>query len=56
MKRTTVYLKRTQIEMLKRLARRTGVPFSGLIRQGVDMLIAERKAEKPTGRPSPTGN
>lgn len=55
MKRTTVYLKGVQIEKLKAIARRTGIPFSTLIRQAVDILIAKSKAEKPTGRPNGTG-
>lgn len=41
MKRVTVYLRPQQIEMLRDLAKRRGVSFAEIVRQGVDCFLAE---------------
>ncbi len=41
-----VYLRPEQLEALRALARRRGVPMAELIRQGVDRILAEVPAEE----------
>ncbi len=41
MKRVTVYLRPQQIETLRDLAKRRGVSFAEIVRQGVDCFLTE---------------
>ena len=41
MKRVTVYLRPQQVETLRDLAKRRGVSFAEIVRQGVDCFLAE---------------
>jgi hypothetical protein len=47
MKRVNLFLSEKQIEALKRLARKTGLSYSELIRRAIDKFLrAERREEK----------
>jgi predicted transcriptional regulator len=46
MKRTTIWLKSTQIRELRSLARDTGAAVASLIRKAVDEFIDRRRALK----------
>jgi hypothetical protein len=44
---TTVYLTPDQDELLKSLSARTKVPVAEFIRQGIDLILAARRADLP---------
>lgn len=46
MKRVQVYLRPEQIEPLRWLAQRRGVPIAELIRQGVDHILSDASPEE----------
>ncbi|MFT7624456.1 MAG: putative DNA-binding protein [Myxococcota bacterium] len=44
---TTVYITREQDQRLKLLAERTGVSVAQYIREGIDLALAQHRAEMP---------
>lgn len=50
MRRTTIWLKKIQIENLKALARETEDTIAALIRRAIDEFIERRRAEKKRGQ------